>query len=84
MTETGARKNQPIKRYKYIEFHGEPQNRIYGCINTKQQSLLGFVRYYKQWRQWTFWPSNLGLVLSAGCCRDLADFLEKVNSGEIE
>jgi len=72
------------KKYKYIEFHGGKDAKLYACVNSKQQAILGWIRYYSQWRSWTYWPSGGMVVLSAGCLNDIADFLKRLSKGEIE
>lgn len=77
-----------MKRYKFItieqptwpfrgelsgETHeGKPVYRIYNNRNRRQ---LGKISWYKPWKQWisNFEPIA---VFSAGCHRDIADFIE--------
>lgn len=43
-------------------------------VETKYGDLLGVVRWFGRWRQYTFWPSAETLY-SAGCLADIADFI---------
>jgi hypothetical protein len=43
-------------------------------VETKYGDLLGVVRWFGRWRQYTFWPSSETLY-SAGCLSDIADFI---------
>lgn len=47
-------------------------------VETRYGDLLGIVRWFGRWRQYTFWPSNETLY-SAGCLHDVADFIESLH-----
>ena len=44
-------------------------------VETRHGDLLGVVRWFGRWRQYTFWPSSETLY-SAGCLRDVGEFLD--------
>lgn len=46
------------------------------CLNKKSGGALGGVRWHGPWRQYCFFPSDA--LFSAGCLRDIAEFLEGV------
>ncbi len=65
--------------YKFVfmekmafEAHKRP---VYGVANNKSADILGRIEYYPRWRQWIYTPISEGIVLSAGCLCDIADFI---------
>lgn len=45
-------------------------------ITTKRGDVLGRVEWFDRWAQYEFLPTP-GSGYSAGCCRDLAAFLDR-------
>jgi len=50
----------------------------YQIINRKSDDTLGYVEYYKPWNCWVFQPKE-NTEYSAGCLRDIADFIAHPN-----
>lgn len=46
------------------------------CLNGRSGGALGSVRWHGPWRQHCFFPTDA--VFSAGCLRDIAEFLDSV------
>ena len=71
--------------YEYIRFEkvkDKPKTSVWACINKKSRSILGFVSWYPQWRQYCFMPADQSgewedIVLSAGCLSDIAHFVRQ-------
>jgi hypothetical protein len=40
--------------------------------------MLGFVEWYKPWRQWVF-QADISAVFSEDCLADISDFLLQLN-----
>jgi hypothetical protein len=68
-----------MKSYVYIYFEKEinvdRKTGVWFCRNRKSKSILGTVSWYPAWRQYCFFP-NGGMVFSAGCLDDIADFIK--------
>jgi hypothetical protein len=47
-------------------------------VTARSGGTLGIVQWYGAWRQYVFQPGTMS-EFSAGCLRDLAAFLERVN-----
>jgi hypothetical protein len=45
----------------------------------KDGKLLGFIYYYKNWKQYIFYP-DMDTVWNDGCLKDVINFLAKVNN----
>jgi len=48
--------------------------------NKRNNTLLGEVRWYGQWRQYAFIPDEFGTVLAGSCLSDLAEFIRRAMS----
>jgi len=62
-------------RYKFIHFgkmSDDPE--VWICNNNRTGKALGYIEYYKPWRQMCFHP-YAGTVFSDECHRDIAHFL---------
>lgn len=65
--------------YEYIEMEKlgtSPSGKtdVYGVYSVKGHDLLGTVKWFGRWRQYTFFPAEYS-VFSAGCLEDVVDFL---------
>ena len=73
--------NQITTHYKYIRFQlsseQKPKTLVYDILNNNSDDLLGQVKYYANWRQYTFFPEE-GCIFSVGCLDDVIDFTRKV------
>lgn len=78
-----------MKRERTTEFlifqtlQNMPSKKTETCyvLTRRDRMLLGTIRYYGRWRQYTFSPSSTRVVLNKGCLRDIADQCE-VMTGE--
>ena len=67
--------------YKYIYFHELPpsgKTHIWACRDASSHCEIGRVKWYPDWRQYCFFPNEA--VFSAGCLRDVTDFLGRVQA----
>jgi hypothetical protein len=65
----------------YIEFHEVPsaskKTKRWQVVNTSHK-LLGYIKFYPQWRCYTFRPLGLAdTVFNAGCLNDIAFFCDQ-------
>ena len=70
----------PKTQYKYLTFIKEAQpgkTSVWQCCNTKSGTSLGIVKWFGDWRQYCYFPT-VQAVYSAGCLRDIADFMEQL------
>jgi hypothetical protein len=72
-----------MKRYKYVQFvesdvedNLDKKTRTWVCL-TLNKNMLGIVKWYSPWRQYCYYPWD-NTLYSAGCLRDIADFLDSV------
>ena len=66
---------------KFIEFNLVEQKKktsIYAVRNIKSQSIIGWVKWYPNWRQYCFFP-ELETIYSDGCLKDIIDFIRELN-----
>jgi len=69
------------KIYKYITIAGpKGKPRIYTVFNNKSGGILGYIDYYKPWRQYVF-RSEFSAVFNNTRLRDIIDFIEN-HAGE--
>ena len=68
--------------YKYIWFLSTGKQR-WDCLNRKHGEKLGDVNYNGRWRQYVYSPVNQA-IYSAGCMRDVAEFLDACQLAEKE
>jgi len=58
--------------YEYINFklaaEGKKTN-VYHCHSNRNESILGFVRWYGAWRQYCFYPEP-ETIFNKGCLND--------------
>ena len=69
--------------YEYIRFQEaqtlpKRKTRRFDCINKRHGGYLGIVGWHASWRQYTYDPELT--TYSASCLRDIAAFLEELNS----
>jgi hypothetical protein len=75
--------------YQYIRFvlelpiSDKRKTSSWSIQNIRHQAHLGGVRWDGAWRQYTFYPFGL-TVFSAGCLRDIAEFLTNLRKSEQE
>jgi len=64
-------------QYQYIKFEIaelKPKTEVYN-IYSNNGVMLGQVKWFAQWRQYTFFPTN-ETIFSKGCLRDIEDFIQ--------
>lgn len=54
----------------------------YAVTSQYNSSLLGYVKYYAHWRQFTFFPFNC--ILNKDCLREVADFCVELTTAHRE
>lgn len=67
-------------RYKYIHFVNAldaDKNPSFMCYNNKNDSVLGWVEYYKPWKQYVF-EGKGGCVFNISCLNDIANFMKQM------
>ena len=67
-------------RYEFINFQERHDvvsrtTKIYACCNNRSGAELGDVRWYGAWRQYCYFPTAQAAVYSAGCLRDIDQFI---------
>ena len=65
---------------KYIEFEiheRKPKTDVYNILSKSEGDILGKVKWFPNWRQYTFFPEK-GTVFSKGCLEDINRFLQKL------
>lgn len=66
---------------EYLKFKDEgyvspgSKTRKYAVYSTYNSAFLGYVKWFIQWRQYTFWPVG-GSVFDKKCLREVAEFCE--------
>jgi hypothetical protein len=62
---------------RFVELPRKPERRTgnYSCQNRSSSQELGKVMWHGPWRQYCYFPT-VQAVYSAGCLRDMAEFLE--------
>ena len=66
--------------YKHIYFvhlGTSPKRNAYSCYSNKGDYDLGTVSWYPEWQQFCLEPVD-ATVFSAGCLRDIADFIDQL------
>ena len=48
---------------------------IWKVLNKNTQAILGEIRWYASWRQYTFMPEK-GTIFSVGCLDDIKKFIK--------
>lgn len=71
--------------YQYIHFvkvAEKPKTAVYHCLNNSTDDKLGEVYWYPAWRQYCYFPSAYA-VYSAGCLKDIQDFIEQLERARV-
>lgn len=77
-----------MDRGEYLNFKDEgkvnklAKTRKFSVHSRHNGSMLGYVKYFVQWRQYTFFPFNA--VFDKKCLREIADFCEKKTTEQRE
>lgn len=70
-------------KYRYINFEQDtmdPQEWV--LRNSRSKDILGFVSYYKPWKQYVIEFPHSDDVFNNQCLKDIADFLEQLNKSQ--
>jgi len=71
---------KPGQKYKYIRFEQSEETKTgWYCKNKKSDDILGFVYFYKPWKQYCFYTID-NMVFNISCLQDIADFLGYLNT----
>jgi len=69
--------------FEFIEFKQVPNpgktTQKWLCRNRKSGTVLTEIKYEPGWRQYISDQQEPGMIFSAGCQRDIAEFLESLN-----
>lgn len=60
--------------YKYVQFREQSEGH-WVCLNNRRLDELGQVVYNARWRRFVYQPT-VSAIYSAGCLRDIAEFIE--------
>lgn len=66
--------------YEFIHFvqvAQKPKTAVFDCLNNRSSDKLGEVKWYPAWRQYCYFPA-VQAVYSAGCLRDIQEFLNNL------
>lgn len=77
-----------LTTYSYIHFEQLPQppkkkTYSWSCRNISSGAELGQVHCYAPWRQYCYYPTT-DTFYSAGCLRDIRDFLRQLQQARHE
>ena len=67
-----------MKDKQYINFIEQSQTGktlIFNVASTRDESLLGVVKWYSRWRQYAFFPKT-GTLYNIDCMRKIAGFID--------
>lgn len=65
---------------EYLEFkilENKPKTVVVGVYSKRDRNLLGTVKWYPSWRQYTFFPESYTLW-SAGCLEDIINYIREL------
>jgi hypothetical protein len=51
---------------------------VYSVRNSKNGSMLGYVKWSRGFRKYVFAPVQSWLIFDEGCLREIADFLKRL------
>lgn len=63
---------------KYIYFQARDE-KIIEIRNKKSKTILGYVTYYKPWKQYIFSQADEGIIFSWDCLQDIVNYLKEKN-----
>ena len=69
------------KMSKYIGIHlveKKPKTNVYAVYSKKDNSPLGFIKWYSAWRQYYFFPLN-DTVWNNDCLNTINSYIRKLN-----
>lgn len=67
-------------QYEYITFtHYESKDKteVWQCSSVRKGFVLGYVKWYGGWKQYSFFPSP-GTLFNRGCLADIQNFLKEI------
>ncbi len=69
---------EPVAKERYLEIrlvHEGEKTSTWDVVSAKHGDLLGIIRWWGAWRQYTFFPSN-NTVFNPDCMREISRFIE--------
>jgi len=69
-------------QFEFIHFdkiEDKPKTSVWNCVNNKSGTSLGIIKWYAQWRQYCFFPSEQ-TIFSLGCLKDITTFIEQLKA----
>lgn len=64
---------------KYIYFEEDINGKFFRIKNKKTQKDLGYIYYYKNWKQYIFTQADEGIIFSWDCLQDIISFIKDKN-----
>jgi hypothetical protein len=71
-------------KYKFINFQKKEHESFYRILNNKSGVCLGYVIYYKEWKQWVFSQAGPDMLFSMDCLLDIVDFIIRLKGNQIK
>lgn len=74
------------KQASYVSFQlveHKPKTEVYNVLTSSTKDILGQVKWWAQWRQYCFFPTE-ECVFSSGCLSDIIDFVKAQNDGHVK
>jgi hypothetical protein len=68
----------------YLYFHDlgkltpEHKTHRFEVCSRDSSSIIGYIKWFTQWRRYTFYPINC--MLDASCMREIADFCDQITT----
>lgn len=69
--------------FEKVDLKKKRKTQVWSCINRKADRDIGTIMWYPQWRQYCYFP-ELDTVYSAGCCEDIAGFINQLMLARIK
>lgn len=66
-------------KYRYIHFEQDKADQKEWILYDKHQNILGFVSFYKPWKQYTIEFPHDDDVFNTQCLEDIINFLGQLN-----
>jgi hypothetical protein len=68
-------------RYKYIHFEKDiPTAEGWVIINNRSNAVLGYLAYYKPWKQYVFSQASENIVFNKSCLQEIIHFMDQLES----
>ena len=60
----------------FLQLGKRHKTTIWGIENKNKGGLIGEIKWYPQWRQYTFFPKN-ETVFAKDCLKDIVEFIKE-------